>query len=386
MLLTPGPGAAHARGQTPAPLTAPQPQPASPTAPARSVVYSIQDSAAIERYETDAPRVRAMVDRIVAAVTGKENAAAGWRSLVEPKDVVGIKISAAGGAPGATHRAVVAAIVDGLLAAGVPRENLLVWDRDADDLRAAGYLGRGTQSNFLCPVRAIEPKWGYDAKAIYTSPFLGKLIWGDLLFKGLPVQADEPPPAWAAPFAPPNSPLVKKQSAASPASAVSKDNLSNLSHYASILTKRVTKIVNVPVFSDSYFSGVGGALYNITIPNIDNWRRAVGPPQWGRSAIPEIYSEPFVGGRIVLNLTDGLIAQIAGAPTFAPLYARHHATLYASRDAVALDAVTLRQLELWRSQGQLPPIGDAGAHVRVAAQMGLGNFEPEKIDLRKLSP
>jgi uncharacterized protein (DUF362 family) len=131
---------------------------------------------------------------------------------------------------------------------------------------------------------------------------------------------------------------------------------------------------------------VDGALYNVTIPNVDNWRRLVGPPQYGQTAIPEMFSDPQLGGRVVLNITDGLIAQIAGGPQFAPLYARHLATLYASKDAVALDSVVLRNLELWRAQAQLPPLGDTAAHVRASAEMGLGNASPERIELRALSP
>ncbi len=125
-------------------------------------------------------------------------------------------------------------------------------------------------------------------------------------------------------------------------------------------------------------------LYNVTIPNVDNWRRLVGPPQYGVTAIPEMYSDPLISGKVVLNITDGLIAQLASGPRFQPFYARHHATIYASKDAVALDAVTLRYLEIWRAQAQLPPIKDAAAHVHTAADIGLGNFAPEKIDLRKL--
>ena len=36
---------------------------------------------------------------------------------------------------------------------------------------------------------------------------------------------------------------------------------------------------------------------------------------------------------------DGLVAQYAGGPQSQPNYAIHHATLYASKDPVALDAV-----------------------------------------------
>jgi hypothetical protein len=382
---------APASGATGEPQT--KAEPVSPTAPARSAVYSVHDSAAIREYVADPAEVHAMVDRLVLAVTGKENIADAWRSLVSPKDVVGIKISAVG----LVHKALVARIVEGLLEAGVPRENIFVWDRDANDLRVAGYLERDDKtSSFICPVLSIEPKYGYDAQDTYSAPFLGKLIWGDLLFKGLHVPADEslirPDTPLTDPFAHPPKGAASPASSPSEApklrmaSSTADENLSSVSHYCNIIAHRVTKIIDVPVFSDSSFSGLAGALYNVTIPDVDNWRRLVGPPQYGQTTIPEMYSDPQVGGRVVLSITDGLIAQIAGGPQFDPLYARHLGTLYASKDAVALDSVVLRYLESWRVQAQLPPLGDKAAHVRIAGEMGLGNASPDRIDLRAVNP
>jgi hypothetical protein len=372
--------------------TKPDAEPPVPQASARSTVYSIHNAASIREFVADSEEVHRMVDRLVLAATGKENIADAWRSLVSPKDVVGIKISSVG----LVHKALVARIVEGLMEAGVPRENILVWDRDASDLRAAGYLERdGKTSAFICPVLSIEPKYGYDPKDTYSAPFLGKLIWGDLLFKGMPVPADDSLSRPNAPLSDPFARLTKPGAGANTPAATpnlrigpsAKDeNLSNVSHYCNIIAHRVTKIIDVPVFSDNSFVGVGGALYNVTIPNVDNWRRLVGPPQFGQTTIPEMFSDPQIGGRVVLSITDGLIAQIAGGPQFDPLYARHLGTLYASKDAVALDSVVLRYLESWRAQAQLPPLGDKAGHVRTAGEMGLGNASPDRIDLRALNP
>ncbi len=301
-LLLAGSPVAHGSGQTPAATPTPASTLKAPQAPTRSFVYTEHDPSSIQHYETNSPRVRAMVDRLVAAATGKESAAAGWRSLVEPKDVVGIKISAAGGASGATHHAVVAAIVDGLEAAGVPKANIVVWDRDAEDLHAAGYLARDERTpTFDCNVLAIEPKFGYDAKYIYRSPVLGKLIWGDLLFSGNPVPADlglhdpidpqgrnmleavRPTPTTASTAV--NNPGNPKKN-------IRDVNLSSESHYCTILTKRVTKVVNVPVYADNIYTGLGGALYNVTIPNIDNWRRLVDPAALRRRRDPGDVQRP----------------------------------------------------------------------------------------------
>ena len=394
LLLSMGGPVMPASGQAPAAEPTPATGLKTPVAPARSFVYTARDPGAISRYETRDGRVRAMVDRLVAAATGKESAAAGWRSLVEPRDVVGIKIAAAGGASGGTHRAVVAAVVDGLEEAGVPKANILVWDRDAEDLHAAGYLARDERTpTFDCNVLAIEPKVGYDPKYVFRSPTPGKLIWGDLLFVGNAVPADLGLHGALDPRA--RSPLeAATRSAPSPAANTGNDqkksarelNLSSDSHYCTILSRRVTKVVNIPVLADNLYVGIGGALYNCTVPNVDNWRRLVAAPRYGSTAIPQMYSDPNVGGKVVLNLTDGLVAQIAGAPAFMPLYARHHATLYASRDAVALDATLLRQLEIWRKEAQLPALGESAGHVEATAESGLGNSSPERIEVRSVNP
>ncbi len=163
-----------------------------PQAPARSEVFAIRDPFAISAYTPDERRVRAMVNQLILSVTDRESVAAGWSTLVKPQDVVGIKIAATGGPSGATHRAVVEAIVDGLRQAGVPAANIIVWDRDAEELQAAGYLDREGRSTLPCVVTGIAPR-AYDPKDIYTAPVLGRLIWGDLLFTGQLVPADETP-------------------------------------------------------------------------------------------------------------------------------------------------------------------------------------------------
>lgn len=329
-------------GQTPPP----------PPEPTPSVVYRAYDPGALDGFTVDTAVVRRMVDDLVMAVTHQSDVASAWRSLVSPKDKVGIKISAAGGELFTTHRAVVDAIVDGLVAAGQAREKIVVWDRSLGGIRKAGYTG-----NEGYQLRDIPPRDGYDPKVTISAPFLGKLIWGDYEYVGgkgeLPLLTDDV-------------------------------NTSSVSHLARIVVHDVTKIINVPVLSNSERNGVAGCLYNLTIPNVDNWRRFGIPPDYGASTIPEIYSDPHVGRKVVLNLMDGLFAQYAGGPQSQPNYAFTFDTLYASRDPVAIDSIALRQINQWRKQRHLPAIGHTGDHVEVAAQMGLGNANPRKIEVRNV--
>ena len=84
------------------------------------------------------------------------------------------------------------------------------------------------------------------------------------------------------------------------------------------------------------------------------------------------------------NLMDGLIAQYAGGPQPQPNYAIHHATLYASKDPVALDAMALKRLEEWRTRASLPKVAPQAAYIGFASQLGLGNSASDRIELRNI--
>jgi hypothetical protein len=294
-----------------------------------------------------------MVNQLVLAATGQPDIAKAWLSLVSPNDKVGIKISAAGGELFTTHREVVNAIADGLVAAGLSRSNIIVWDRSLGGIKEAGYRP-GSDGYQL---KAIAPRDGYDPKAIFSAPVLGKLVWGDLEYNPEPGKS---------------VPLSDTQ------------NTSNISHFSRITSSEVTKIINAPVMSNTEMNGIAGCLYNVTIPNVDNWRRFAQGSGFGAGSIAEIYSHPLIGKKVVLNLMDGLLAQYAGGPASQPFFSEHHATLYASKDPVALDSVALRKLEEWRKRGSLPPIGRMAAYVQIASQMGLGNSAPEKIVIKNV--
>ena len=294
-----------------------------------------------------------MTNALVLSVTHQPDIASAWRSLVKPNDRVGIKISAAGGELFTTHRDIVNAIVDGLVAAGQSRQSIIVWDKSLGGAKEAGYTeSEGYQ------LRSIPPRDGYDPKATISAPFLGNLIWGD--YEYLSNRA---------------MPLLSET-----------ENTSSISHLSKIVANEVTKIINLPVLSDNVRNGLAGCLYNVTIPNIDNWRRFGVPPDFGATSIPEIYADPHIGQKVVLNLMDGLLAQYAGGPESQPGYAFPFATLYASKDPVAIDAIALRHLEEWRAKRKVPPIKRLGAHVQVAAQDGLGNADFSQIEIRDAGP
>src|SRR5438034_7742714 len=183
-----------------------------------SVVYTMRDSDAIKDYRTNPSAVRAMGNRVVVAVTSQPDVAKAWASLVSPTDKIGIKIAEAGGELFTTHHDVVNAIVDGLVAAGHPRNTIIVWDRSLGGIKDAGYRA-GIDGYQL---QAITPHDGYDAKAVLTAPLMGQLIWGDLDYLG----------------------DARKM-------LCDIENSSNVSHFSKILSSEVTKLINVPAMSPS---------------------------------------------------------------------------------------------------------------------------------------
>ena len=326
--------------QPPRPPRVRRPQPQVPAAsqptpiPARSYVYRVENSDAIADYEANSAVVRRMVDDLVMAATGEPTVASAWGSLVKPSDVVGIKVCTNGAPLFSSHPAVVNAIVAGLADAGVPSQNIVVWDREEHLLKVAGFRTRNAG------YRLMWSEGNYDPKAVITSPISGKLIYGDLLFmakmpdtlreelKEDPVEKDKKRPRTI-------------------------DNLSDESHLSSVLSRVITKVINVPVLSDNVFCGLSGALFNMTIQNLDNWRRLIQDPVNGDPSIPEVYADPRVGDKVVFQVMDGLIALYAGAPIGDANYAVHYGTLYASKDPVAMDAVALQRIDEWRIRAQM---------------------------------
>jgi hypothetical protein len=106
----------------------------------RALVVTTHDPGATDAFRPDPQRIRVMVDRAITKLTNKATVPEAWRSLVATQDVVGLKVFSAPGPNSGTRPAVVEAVVEGLLAAGLPPQHIIVWDRQLSDLRLAGFF------------------------------------------------------------------------------------------------------------------------------------------------------------------------------------------------------------------------------------------------------
>lgn len=299
------------------------------------------------------PIIRRMVDNLIIAITQQPSVPRAWASLVKPSDRVGIKVSASGRSISGTHPAVVEAIALGLLSAGVPRNHILVWDRSFGDLTAAGY----TSTSPYYVLRWVDPTNGYDLQNMVSSPVVGKLIWGDSHFG-------------------------KREGTRLSDLFSDGEQLSSQSFYAKVLTREVDKVINVPSLMDNYLTGIQGALVNMTLLNLDNWRRFT--KELGNSYIAEIYADEVIRSKVVLTILDGLILQFAGGPYPNPNYTQIQNTLFASFDPVAIDAMAIRLIDEIRVRNRLTKCVEMAGYVQSASQMGLGHAEENTIVLKRI--
>lgn len=305
-----------------------------------SRVVLVRDPAAVTGWQVNSTMAHAMVVAGMQQLTGQTNETAAWQQLVSSNDVVGIKVSTVAAPLHVTHQAVLDAIATGLRHAGVPATNIIVFDRDAQKLATAEYRATGFR------VEDVIGGAGWDAAATIENSLVGKLIWGDLDF-------GKPEP------------------------------LSTLSHLPKLVTRTITKLINVPVLMDHDAAGLAGCLYNISLGMADNTRRFEQFTQRGDAAIAELVGLPAVRTKLVLNICDAFVAGYAGGPVFKPQYSWPHGGLYLSRDPVAIDTMCLELLEAKRQENRLPPIGTRASHVPTAARYGLGQTNATLVEVTR---
>jgi len=320
----------------------------TPSAAPAPRVCEVTGAGAIVDFQPDPAVVGQMVQRGLTNLTRQATENAAWRSLVTTQDIVGIKVYSQAGLLSGTRPVVVAAVIKGLIAAGVPAQHILIWDRHGYDLRAAGYFELGQQLGVR--VAACD-ETGYDEDTFYApdTAVIGNLVWGDLEFgrKG---------------------PGVGRKS-----------------YVAKIVSRTVTKIISIAPLLNLESCGVSGHLYSLTLGSVDNTLRFEGDPSRLAIAVPEIYALPILGDRVVLNITDALIGQYEGGSSTLLHYSTVLNQLWFSRDPVALDTLAIKELireRKARSADEYPLNLDLYSNANL---LQLGSNDPAKITVEHSS-
>lgn len=83
--------------------------------------------------------IRQMLDASITRLTGIDDARAAWSALFAPGERIALKVNTIAGASYWTHVPLVMAVAESLQDAGVPAEQIVIFDRLSRELQGAGY-------------------------------------------------------------------------------------------------------------------------------------------------------------------------------------------------------------------------------------------------------
>ena len=120
----------------------------------RAQITVLQAADATTSFVPSTPAVRRMVETALKQQSPSGKAAGAWRLWLEPKDVVGFKVTSAPGPQAGTRRAVVQALIESLLTTGHPARQIVIWDRRQSDLAESGFVSLAQELGVRC--QAVE--------------------------------------------------------------------------------------------------------------------------------------------------------------------------------------------------------------------------------------
>jgi hypothetical protein len=311
-------------------------------------IVIVHDPAATRALSAQAEVVSGMIARGITALTGRSTPDEAWRSLVSTQDVVGIKVHSTPGTDSGTRPAVVAGIVKGLLQAGHTADHIIIWDRRLVDLRAARYdqLARALGVRLAGATDA-----GFDAEGAYENPVLGRLVFGDLEF-----------------------------SRAAPGGATN-EVVGRRSHFSRLITRDITRHIIVAPLLNHNAAGVSGLLYTMAGAATDNFFRFESNPAVLARAVPEIFGDTRIADRIALNVVDALIGQYEGSQRTMLHYSATLNELRFGTDPVALDMLSLEDLNRIREQRGVTLVTNRAELYINARWLELGTDDLRRVEI-----
>ncbi len=271
----------------------------------------------------DSDRLIKVLDNGIQAQFNVDAVVEGWKQIIKPHQVVGLKVNCLSGY-GSTHTELIDAIIERLREAGLKSRNIIIWDRLNSDLEDAGF------------------KISYDGSGpkCYGNDYAG--------------------------FEP---------------------NLEIFGSAASRVTRTVTRhcdvIINLPLLKDHSIAGVTLSMKNLfgAIHNPHKYHLNVGDPY-----IADVNMLPSIRNKVRLNICDAINAQYEGGPSFMPQWRWPFNGLIFGTDRVALDYTGWQIIEEKRKamgKKSLTESGRKPSYIATAADPDhmLGTNKPENIEV-----
>jgi hypothetical protein len=361
----------HVRAQSSTPAARHDPKgPWGVPGPYPGRVVEVRHARMIRQDVKDRGAIHESLARGMVELTGSTDSVEAWRSFFEPGDVVGVKMNPVGNPLANSSSELMLEVIDGLKAAGVKPRDIVVFERYRDDFTGAR-MHEAVPDGIAWTTLGI----GYNAMQL-------DLKGDDRQTGNLDRVAGYDPDEF----------MVMELVGAG---MDPRDERSRRSHLGLVVTRRVNKIVLLPVLKDHGSAGITGALKNMSHGLVNNVNRSHSTPDTNvcNQFIPQVVSHPVIRKKCVLHIMDGIKGVFQGGPAASrPDWTWENNALLLATDPVAMDHVAWRCIDAKRKERGLPPVAAAGRtgldpektegfdirqpqHIRLAAHLGLGLFE-----------
>jgi hypothetical protein len=327
-------------------------------------VVAVRDEKAMNEQGVNGKAVASMFDKGIRALTGTSMAKS-FKLFFNKNDIVGIKVNPVGAGLIATRLEVVDAIVAWLRRGGLPAKNIVIWDRFDYMLADAGF----TAARY--PGIGIEGLQTMDeaaAEAASSGKAADDSRWLDADGRHVSEKNFDLDAFYFADVeAPQDKPYLNQ-------------HVFNgkYSYFGRLLTKKLTKVINVPVFKNTG-NGISMATKNLGYGAICNTNRLHKPLFF--NVCTEVLAFPVLRDKLVLNITDGLRAQYDGGPGPLAQATWFLNSLYFATDPFALD-MTCHNLLLQKRKEMKVQVNEHPKYteyLRYAQRLGLGIADPARI-------
>lgn len=324
-------------------------------------VIEVHHPSAMTEEKINAEIVKQMIATGIQRLTGHDLKKS-FQLFFQRDDVVGIKVNPVGPGLISTRLEVVDAIIDWLVTGGIKPENIIIWDRFDYMLADAGFTRQRYPGIEIEGLQTMDEE-AAEGKAKDDSRWLNP--------DGTHVSAknfDMNVYYWADVDGPKEDKAYLNQHVFN----------GQYSYFGKLLTQKLTKIINVPVFKNTG-NGISMATKNLGYGAICNTNRL------HRSLFFDVCTEvlafPVIRDKLVLNITDGLRAQYDGGPMPNAKFTYLYNTLFFATDPFALDMVC-HNLMVQKRKAMNVNVNEHPRfteYLRYAERLGLGIADPKKI-------
>ncbi|MBI5021672.1 MAG: DUF362 domain-containing protein [Ignavibacteriales bacterium] len=298
-----------------------------------------------------------MVKAGMLNLTGNKDISEAWRMFVTPKDIIGLKVNPVAGVTLSTSIEIVQAIIQQLEAAGIPRKNLVIWDRREFEMQEVGF----TEKVFP-GIKIIGTERKDDKGSFVDSE--GKLYGEQMIDKNWFYWAD----------------VEEKYDAETIPYMI---NEGKHSYFSKIVTQQVDKIINIPILKNAG-SSITLCLKNLAYGSVSNTGR-LHKQLWSETSA-EVCAFSPLRDKVVLNIVDGIKGCFNGGPGATPEFFTEYKTVLVGTDPVAVDRVgyeiILSKRIAEKIQKEESPKGRI--FLQLAEDLKLGVADINKIDLKKI--